>query len=398
MSFGIAEVISLLLGMQGFGLAPNPKAPSPDVSLEYAIPDADMVGHFDAASVIPGNYKVLSQLPDQPAIKANPEFAKAIRKALNEIEGPRSMAKAMVGFDPITDLSDADAFMQIKGKHDVVFVVVAHGKFSTAIIDKVAKLSNKAAVKIGGAAWVDPGDGSPAVGITKSGVLIAGTAALVKDRMADTWKAPAHGANTTLGVAADMLAGHPVFGFAITFSATSKALALKEMPPGFASDMIKRGHGFSFGVYSDGIGWQWGDSSVAGLDAMAQVSEGVADLLKAAQIAPRGFAKIALGALESYRGVNKQVDAMLAHKADITKIVESYTGDGSFKVKIDKDPKALKLSVRLTGKSVSEVVPFGVVIPMAAVGFLFVEKRAPDTMTAPPMVMPEPMPAPKKSK
>jgi hypothetical protein len=132
---------------------------------------------------------------------------------------------------------------------------------------------------------------------------------------------------------------------------------------------------------------------------MAQMSEGVADLLRAAQIAPRGFAKIVLGALESYRGINKQVDAMLAHKADITKIVESYTGDGTFKVKIDKDPKAMKLTVRLTGKSVSEVVPFGVVIPMGAVGWLMLA-REPDAMPPPPMLMPAPAPkpAPKPSK
>ena len=57
---GIVEVISLLLGLQGFGVQPNPKAPSPDISLQYAIADADVVGHFDAASLIPGNYKVSS--------------------------------------------------------------------------------------------------------------------------------------------------------------------------------------------------------------------------------------------------------------------------------------------------------------------------------------------------
>jgi hypothetical protein len=392
MSFGIAEVISLLLGMQGFGLQPNPRAPSPDVSLEYAIPDADVVGHFDAASVIPGNYKVLAQLPDQPAIKASPELAKLVRKALNEIDGPRNAAKAMVGFDPVNDLSDATAFVQIVPHHDPNFVVVAHGKFTPALVDKIAKLSNKASIKIGGGTWVDSGDG-PAVGVTKTGVLIAGTATLVKERMADTWKAPAHGTGTSLGVAADVLAGHPVFAVAVTLSQTAKAEMLKNLPePNFASDMIKRGRGFAFAVYTDGIGWQWGDSSATGLDAMAQMSEGVADLLRAAQIAPRGFAKIVLGALESYRGINKQLDAIVTHKADITKIVDAYTGDGSFKVKIDKDPRALKLTVRLTGKSVSEVVPFGVVVPMGVIGFL--TARSPATMPPPPAPMQMPAPAP----
>ena len=83
-------------------------------------------------------------------------------------------------------------------------------------------------------------------------------------------------------------------------------------------------------------------------------------MLRAAQIAPRGFAKIAIGGLESYRGTDKQIDELLRHKADVCKIVETYTGDGNFQSTIDKDPKACKLTVRATGKSLSEVVPAGV--------------------------------------
>ena len=61
---GIVEVITLLLGLSGFGLQANPKAPTPDQSLQYAMPDPDVVVHFDVAAVVPGNYKVLQNLPE----------------------------------------------------------------------------------------------------------------------------------------------------------------------------------------------------------------------------------------------------------------------------------------------------------------------------------------------
>jgi hypothetical protein len=385
MSFGIVEIISLLLSLGGFGVSPNPKPPTVDASLQYGMSDADIVIHFDAASVVPGNYKVLTQLPDQPQIKASPDLAKAVRQLINEVEGPRSMAKGMIGFDPVTDLSDVTAFAQhVPDAAQPTFVVVAHGKFTPAMLDKIGKLTGKTVVKNGAASLIDMGDGN-AVALSKDGALIAGAAAQVKDRIADTWKAPSHAAGTNLGQAADMLAGHPVFGISLTVSQALRQQVLKEHPDkNFLTDLIRRGHGSSFAIYADGIGWTFSDSTAAGLDQMAMMSDGVVDVLRAAQIAPRGFAKIAIAALDSYKGLNKQVDALLAHKADLNKLVATYTGDGQFKSKIDKDAKNLKLNVRLSGKSLSEVVPVGVVVPMAAIGFL-VAGRAEST---PPMQIP----------
>src|SRR5437660_693639 len=130
MSFGIIEVISLLFGLSGFGLQANPKAPTADQALQYALPDADIVLELDAASLVPGNYKALTQLADQPQIKASPELAKAVRQIAAELEGPRGAAKAMTGIDFVTDVSDATAFFQIVPQHEPSFVVAVHGKFS----------------------------------------------------------------------------------------------------------------------------------------------------------------------------------------------------------------------------------------------------------------------------
>ena len=109
-----------------------------------------------------------------------------------------------------------------------------------------------------------------------------------------------------------------------------------------------------------------------------------------------------MGGLESYRGTDKKIDEVLRRKADIMKIVETYTGDGNFKVKLDKNPQTLRLDVRATGKSLSEVLPAGFVLPMAAVGMftgrMKEETKAmpmPQPVTRQPAPPPPPRPAPK---
>ncbi len=382
MSFGIVELISLLLSLGGFGLADNPKPPTVDAALEYGMADADFVVHFDAVSVIPSNYKVLMAMADQPSVKASPELAKAVRQMINEVEGPRNMAKGMVGFDPVTDFKDVTAFAQIVPDQQPTFVVAVHGTFAPTFLDKISKLDGKPVTRIGANPMLDTGDGN-AVAL-KNGTLIVGKLALVKERLADTWKAPSHAAGTSLGVAADMLGGHPVFGMAMTLSPATRRdiLAKQGSDKNFLTDLVQRGKGSTFSVYRDGLGWSWLDSTAAGLEQMAQVSDGTVDVLRAAQIAPRGFAKIALASLDSYKGRSAQIDDLIAHKADLSKIASQFSGDGQFKAKTDKDGKNLKLTVRLTGKSLSDVVPAGVLVPLAAIG-LIVKRTEPPAPVAP---------------
>src|SRR5690242_14233577 len=118
MSLGIIEVITLLMSLSGLSVSNNPKPPTADQALEFALVDADLVAHFDAASVIPGNYKVLTALPNQPQVKASPELARTVRKAVAEIDGPRGLVKNMVGIDITTDVSDATAFLRIVPQHE----------------------------------------------------------------------------------------------------------------------------------------------------------------------------------------------------------------------------------------------------------------------------------------
>jgi hypothetical protein len=103
------------------------------------------------------------------------------------------------------------------------------------------------------------------------------------------------------------------------------------------------------------------------------------------------MAKILIAGLESYRGTNRQVDQLLRRKADLVKIVDAYTGDGNFKVQIDKDPRRLKLTARATGKSLSEVVPAGLLLPGAALAVFGLSEQKSATMAMPPPPPPRPM-------
>jgi hypothetical protein len=260
-------------------------------------------------------------------------------------------------------------FVRLAASGDPTFLSVSHGKFTPAQITKIAATAHLQPIKVGGGMMIDLGD-KPAIGITKSGVMLGGTPALVRDRLADGWKAPSHAAGTNLGYAADIINGKPVFAVVMTMAKSPRERLKQAVGENFVGDLITRHKAAAFVVYHDGIGWTWVDTTKAGFDAMTMVSDGMLDVMRAAQIAPRGIAKIMIGGLESYRGKNPQLDDVITHKDEILKLVNTYSGDGNFKVAQSKDATAMKLVVRATGKTLSEVLPAGLVLPLAAVGFL----------------------------
>ncbi len=404
MDLEIVEVISLLFGLQGFGVQPNPKAPTADVSLQYAMSEADVVVHVDAVTFVPGNYKILEALPKQPQIKASPELARAVRQMINQVEGARGLAKGATGIDLVTDVTDATLFFQIVPKADPNFVAVVHGKFSPSNLDKIGKMSGKTPAKIGGGVFLDMGMTEPAIAVTKDGAMIAGTPKLIRDRLADGWKAPARPPGSILAHAAEVLGQKPVFSVVMEMSKTARAEAVSKIGgKNFLTDVIQRHRMCAFSVFHDGLGWSWIDATKPGLDAMAMLSDGGIEVMRASHMAPRGMAKMALGALESYKGTDKRIDDLLKNKAELLKIVETFTGDGTFKVTQNKDPKTLRLDVRAQASSLAHVLPAGALVPLAFLGMVTSRgdvpppppiQRSSGSGTA-PMAAPTPAPAPK---
>lgn len=393
---GFGEIIILLLSLGGFGLVPNPTPPTPDQSLAYAAPEADLVVHFDIATVVPGNYKALGKLADEPTIKAVPELRDLVRKTIGQAEAGRGMARGMLGLDPVNDLNSATAFVQLQPQRDPTFVLAVRGKFPPDMIAKAAQLSGNAVSKVGSSSLAELGDGN-SVGLTRDGVLLVGSTAWLKPRLADTWKAPARAPGGTLARMAEVLAGRPFFAVGGALSPAMRKVALSEFKhENFVSDLVKRHKFFALSLHTDGLSWRWDDSTKVGLDSMKLFSEGMIELMRASQVAPRGVAKMAAAALESYRGTSKQLDEVIRRKEELLKLVDSFTGDGKFAATINADPKALRLDVRATGASFSQVAPFGLAAPLFGAAFFWMSFGEPmeEIMEAPPP--PRPMPAPAK--
>jgi hypothetical protein len=385
MSPGIVEIISFLLGLSGLGFQPNPKAPTVDAVMQYAMPDADIVVHFDIGSVVPGNYKIISHLAEDPRIKASPEIAKVISEGVAQLEGGRGLVKQMTGLDVTTDINDATLFVRFASAHEPIMLSEVHGNFTPVLLEKIAKMQGGKTVKVGNATELDAG--GQTLAITQGGVLLAGSTALVNERLAAAWKAPTHAAGTTLGATADLIAGKPVFGMVVALAAPARTAAIDAVGrTNFVGDLLSRHKLAALGIFHDGIGWTWTDSTKAGYDSMATISEGTLELFRAGQLAPRAIGKIVIGGLESYRA-DPRVAQLLDHKDDLMKLVSAFTGDGSFKQQIDRDPKTLTLHVRATGKSFSEVVPLAALAPLAGLGY-FVKS----SHTSAPMEMAKPAP------
>ncbi len=380
--FGISQIFSLLLALTGFGVDANPKAPAPDVVLAHAVDDADVVITIDVAAVAPRNMKALLDLPQHPMIKGNPDLQKMVKQVVTEASGARQMVKGMVGIDVVTDISSFVVYVRANPGHDPDGFFELRGKFPADLTAKLSKMSGAPVEMIDGRAGIAM-DTKAYLGVAADGALLVGTPSLVKPRLANAWKAPARPANSALARAATVLAEKPFVMIAVHPSAGMIADASKNGDDNFALDLLKDAEFLAMALRSDGITWAHYMKSKAGYERVGMMMEGVIELMRAAQIAPRGMAKIAVAALDSYAGKNKDLDQLIKRKADILKVVDAYSGDGQFKTTFDRDPKTRAVVVHATGKSLSEVLP-GVIVPLGVAGALMFAGAAKSSASSSP--------------
>ena len=379
--YATIEVIALLLGMTGFGIHQDPRPPTPDQVLEYGIADADVAAYIDAASLVPDNYEVLAHLADQPEVRRSPELEQAAKQMVSQIEAPRTMMKAMTGIDPVHDIYDAAMFVHAVPHRSADVIVAVRGRFTPQLLDKVAALRGGSPIQAGNASYVRLDD-DHALAITHDGVLLAGATALVTARLAPDWHPPVHHVDTTLGYLGEEIAQHAVFAVVITPGKDARRDVLAALPPqGLAHDLAARARMARFAVFQDGIGWSWLDRDRRGLQDMTEMSEGMVDLLHAAQVAPGGFIKIALGALDSYRD-DKELAPLLRLKPQLERLLAELASDGPFKAQVTPNPGTLRLDVRLTGKHVGFMLPALILAPAAGAVFVLREE-APVEMPMP---------------
>jgi hypothetical protein len=378
--FGFAEAISLLLALGGLGVDANPKAPTADAVLEHSVDDADVVVHFDAAAVVPRNYKVLADLGSDKAVQASPELRDMARQLTTQIEGARGMAKGMLGLDPMTDISSVTVFLRLKpGGANPDGLVVVRGKLPADLVTKVSGMTGSKVETIDGRPATAV-DNETYLGTSKSGALLFGTTALVKPRIASTWKATPRPRTAPLARLAQLLDTRP---FLATYVRPSPAL-VKELAAGeknVGSDLAAGLEVATMGLHHDGMSWTWSDKTDAGAKRARLASEGIIELMRAAQIAPRGLAKLAVASLESYAGTSKEIDVLIQRKSELLGLVSEYTGDGRFMAAIAGTGKLV--TVRLSGRKVSDVVPVGLLVPAVAAG-LYLKPEPPPPPPLPP--------------
>ncbi|MBP9089259.1 MAG: hypothetical protein KBG15_24265, partial [Kofleriaceae bacterium] len=162
----------------------------------------------------------------------------------------------------------------------------------------------------------------------------------------------------------------------------------------FLTDVIKRHKFMALSLYADGIGWVWADTSKVGLERMVMMSDGLIEVMRAAQVAPRGISKIVVAALDSYRGKSRELDQIIAAKGKIMSAITAYSGDGLFKVSQVVDAKSLRVTVRATGKTLSEVVPAALFVPAVTWGMFMDAANAPPPVLIVPSAQPTRVPPP----
>ncbi len=380
MGNAFGQLVMILLSLSGIGVQKNANAPAASEVLKYAPEDADAVAYVDVETLVPGNYKVLSSLPDNATVKANADLAKEVKMGLAHVEEMRAKVKEQVGFDPVTDVKTAAVFVTIRdNQEEPDFLVVVRGNFGKDLVDTLGK-------KFGGMAKADKIDGrtilsaeNMAIATGADGALLLGSAAWVKDRAATAWK-PAKGKKGSLiAGAAKLLDKKPFFFIASAPSDVFRkrvSAELKDPDAAIVADFLTQHDYAAVAINWNGIAWTYAAKTDAGYDRAVLGSEGVLAIMRAGHLATRGIIDLLLATADSYAGANQMVAQVAQNKEQILKLVDQWTGDGSFTAKVDKQKGAKTVSVEATGKHLSEVVPIvGVLVPVGAMAAFGMRKK-----------------------
>jgi hypothetical protein len=371
-----AVIIAAVLALTSFSIKPNPKAPNADAVLAHAVEDADFVVHLDVAATLGANYSVLAKLPEDAIIKQVPELREQIAQAVMQAEAGRSMAKGMIGFDPVTDISSMTAFVKVLpggGKPDIL--VVVRGTFPADLPGKLAGSMGGKAGNVDGRATATMPDGTM-MATAKGGALLVGKPDWVTARAADAWKAPARTKGSPWARIATALDAKPFFLVASKPSAALVAQATKDLGDNFGRDLVSNHTVGVFAASATGVSWMYEAKDAAFAKRMETASKGLIDLMRAAHLAPRGVAQVAVAALPSYAKMSKELDAVIASKDKLMGAVWDLTGDGKFAAKVKVDGNLV--TVVATGKKFSDVVPSSFVIGLGAIGYLTAARGGPD--------------------
>jgi hypothetical protein len=396
------KLLTVLLGLPSFGVEPDPAPPSAAEVTRYAPAQSDFTVYADLQAFVPNNYQALTSLPSLPQISADKQASAAAGGLVSQIEMGRAMIKATQGLDPVTDVKWVAAWITLPDAGDPSVIAVVRGNFPADLLDKIGAGTGAKPRKVGGGQMVALPDGQ-SCGVAADHALLCGTTALVQARLATGWKPAKVPAQLTR-----MLDGKPF----LVLASSPSAKAIRRISREFSGDEaalardLVGGHTFAAMAFAhDGLSWTWTDRSAKGYARALLASEGMLELMRAGHLGTRGLVRLVLAGLGSYVSQSPEVAAIDRHQADILRVVESFTGDGTFQAKVDRDAAGRTVSVRAWDKELARVVPgvgaaviAGALFAVASGGTVKMESKAAAPAAKPAAAPRKPAPATQPSK
>ena len=362
MTLGFLELVVLLTTLGGFGVDANPKAPAAAEVMKYAPADADFMFHADLQAIVPRNYKFLKSLPNHKLVAGREHAKKMVLGTINEIDMGVNMAKGMLGMDPINDLHSVTMWAKLPSAGQPEALIVMRGAMTDKLLEAMANMGGSR-LDVEGVKAVQFNNGMAMAAVHK-GEFFLGTPGWVRARLGKSWRAVRIAANSPQGHMRKLLASKPFLMIASKPSQQAIRRLARELPSDNVLADLVSGHQFgAVALTSKGISWTFQARNKDGYRRALMASEGALDLFRASHIGTRGMARVALAALYSYRGKVKEIDAILQHENELMSVLSAFTGNGKFKTVVDKKPKKFTVSVKATGKKLSDVLPLMGILP-----------------------------------
>lgn len=393
MGMGFMEMfVVVLMGLGGFGVQPNPKAPKPAEVLRYAPGSADVFAYVDVRAFLPGTLAILKAAPEHELAGIFPEAQEGIRTLPQKIEQLRSMMRSKLGFDPVDDVRWAAVWLRVDEGQESFLVAVAGAP--EEVVEHVAQQDGNQSdlARVAGHPILRQKNERLALGAPAKDVVLFGTTSWVEARLSASWRPakPSKRAVAALGKgAAAAVVYHP--GVKLLHDIVDE---LHHDDERVGRALLTGAEEAALTVTAKGLRWSLKTRTDEGLHLAELVSDGVMDFLRGGQPMSRAAVRWGVAALAALPSDMPQRDAVLAHREALTGFLLGLTGDGKIKFQRKVDPKHRTIEASATAGHLREVIPMLAlgVAAGAGAGFYFMMGRteAPSKTAVRPTPMPTP--------
>lgn len=390
------QLLSVLFSLSDFGVAQSAKAPSPSEVSKYGVEDADVFLFVDLEPVVAKNYRAFVALRDKKEVQAVPELQGAVGRAVAEAEAGREQARKMFGVDPVTDVRSIAVWVKL-GAGEPAGVMAVRGKFPAGWVDTLAPLAREHFEVEGQKAAVV---GEAAVARTRDGQVVVGTRALVEERLKKSWKAPGARAGSAAAEVRAALGERPLFSVLFAPGAAARQLMTSRAADDpVLADVVAGLSQVRFSVLRNGVSWRYVATDKSGYQAAVLASEGLLDLMRASHLFARAIARLVLSGVRTHARSQPKLQPIVAREKELLRLVDQLTGDGRFAASVSRGAARNTVTVKATGRTLSDVLPVAGLFPLAAAGAFFaIGERKKEAATpavessAPAVAAPAPIP------